>query len=114
MFDLPGGKVENGESPESAIVREIREELGITVRPIELLPVLKRSAWDYGKGVRHWVLATYRCEITEGTVQESDALRWVLIPEVSEANTLKADLELIQGWACEPVLLPKSEPEVKP
>lgn len=98
MFDLPGGKVENGEDPTEAIVRELKEELSIIVRPIELIPELRRSAWDYGKGVRHWILATYRCEIIEGEPICGENLKWIAVSEVNEKNTLAADLAIIRKF----------------
>lgn len=109
MFDLPGGKVENGESPRDAIVRELQEELGVTVEPLGLLPELKQSAWDYGKGVRHWILATYRCRIVDGEPRFGENLRWLSYADISESNTLAADLSIIRKY-----LAPLPEPEAQP
>jgi 8-oxo-dGTP diphosphatase len=97
MWDLPGGKVECGETPEVAIIREMAEELGIAVEPAYLVPYLPISTWVYPDGQRrHWILAAYRCQIFAGEPECSSRLQWVDVKYLSPASILKADLELIR------------------
>jgi 8-oxo-dGTP diphosphatase len=96
MWDLPGGKVENGESPRNALIREIREELGVIVNPIELLPTLETSVWTYPDGrTLHWVLAIYRCTL-DGEPTLTERLQWKRIDGLTEAEVLAPDLRAIK------------------
>ena len=97
-WDLPGGKVECGETPESAIQREIKEELGITVHPMKMIPWLPISTWKYPDGEeRHWILAAYVCSIeSENDPVLSDTLRWFTLDEVNRIDILAADLQLLR------------------
>ena len=96
MWDLPGGKVECGESPAQAIVREIREELGVEVTVERMLPDLATSTWKYPDGEqRHWILAAFVCHIFSGTVEETDTLRWIPLGEIRNIAILEADWCLI-------------------
>src|SRR5271155_103497 len=52
-WELPGGKIEFGETPEQAIVGEIREELGITVVPRRMFPYLHTNLWEYEHAIQH-------------------------------------------------------------
>jgi 8-oxo-dGTP diphosphatase len=62
-WELPGGKIEFGETPEKAIVREIEEELGLKIIPHRLLPYLHTNLWEYPHVSTHVVLAGYECEL---------------------------------------------------
>jgi 8-oxo-dGTP diphosphatase len=73
LWEFPGGKVEPGESPESALVRELREELAVEVEVVHpLSPVI----WAYGEKVIR--LLPFRCRITEGELKalEHEQLLW--------------------------------------
>ncbi len=74
LWELPGGKVEPGETPTVAIVREIQEELGIRVGVEELLVQLEHPypTWTV-------ILAVYRVRVLEGTPQPlaSQQIRWI-------------------------------------
>jgi ADP-ribose pyrophosphatase YjhB (NUDIX family) len=72
---VPGGTVELGESLEGALVREMEEETGLTVRPLELLTVFDRIERREGRVAYHYVIADYLCEYVSGTARAgSDAL----------------------------------------
>jgi mutator protein MutT len=91
MWDLPGGKLECGETVVECLIREIAEELSICIRPTRLLPHLPTSDWVYADGERrHWVLAAYECDLISGEPACNERLQWFdmkgLPPEMLEAD----------------------------
>jgi 8-oxo-dGTP diphosphatase len=67
--------VELGEPLESALVREMQEETGLEVKPVELLTVFDRIEHRDGRVLYHYVIADYLCEYVSGTARAgSDAL----------------------------------------
>ncbi len=94
-WELPGGKVEPGESPGPALVREIAEELGCTV---EILGWLA-GAVDVD-GAHRLTVATAR--LLEGTpvaLADHDAVRWLSAGELGEVDWLEADRPFVAQLA---------------
>ena len=71
---VPGGTVELGESLEQAVVREVEEETGLRVRPLEVVTVFDRIDRDRGSVRYHFVIVDYRCTLVSGALRAgSDA-----------------------------------------
>ena len=94
LWEFPGGKSEAGELPEETLIRELREELGITVKPACLAPFTfaSHSYTDF-----HLLMPLYVCRRWEGTPAplEHAALKWVRPKDLVGYAMPAADLPLI-------------------
>lgn len=96
LWEFPGGKVEPGERPEAALIRELREELGIEVSESCLAPfVFASHAYDSF----HLLMPLYLCRRWDGVVaaREHDALAWVKPVKLSAYPMPPADEPLV-AW----------------
>ncbi len=95
-WELPGGKIEFGETPDKAIVREIQEELGFKVIPRRLLPYLHTNLWEYPHVSTHVVLAGYECEVAGPEIPAlGPEARWCNPNEIDFDETLPGTREFI-------------------
>jgi ADP-ribose pyrophosphatase YjhB (NUDIX family) len=96
-WSLPGGMLELGESLTDGVAREVREETGLTVEPVELIELLDRI-YHVGERVRyHYVIADYLCRVAGGALRASsdaDAARWVDRAEWNSPDAAKGELQL--------------------
>lgn len=64
-WELPGGKIEFGESPEETVKREVLEETGFVVEVKKLIPYSNVSVWKYKECLQHTVVFSYICELKD-------------------------------------------------
>lgn len=91
-WEFPGGKIEPGEIPEEAIVREIKEELDTEVEVIELLDTVE---YDYPNF--HLSMGCFICKIKSGdlVLKEHEAAKWLTKDTLGSVEWLPADMGLV-------------------
>jgi 8-oxo-dGTP diphosphatase len=98
LWEFPGGKVENGERPEDTLIRELHEELGITIREACLAPLAFAS---HAYADFHLLMPLYVCRRWDGTVaaREGQRLAWVRPNRLREYPMPPADEPLVSHLA---------------
>ncbi len=91
-WEFPGGKTEPGETPEEALVREIREELDAGISVDEFLMTVD---YDYPKF--HLTMDCFICHVLAGhlTLLEHSAAKWLPMDQLGSVKWLPADLEVV-------------------
>lgn len=94
LWEFPGGKLDAGERPEPALIRELEEELGISVKEACLAPLTFAS---YAYPEFHLLMPLYICRRWEGTViaREGQALKWLRPGKLRDLAMPPADEPLI-------------------
>jgi 8-oxo-dGTP diphosphatase len=90
LWEFPGGKVEQGEEPEEAVIRELKEELGIEIARADLEPLTFAS---HAYPDFHLLMPLYLCSRWRGTIValEGQELRWVRPQELARVEMPPAD-----------------------
>jgi 8-oxo-dGTP diphosphatase len=97
LWSLPGGRVEPGEDDATALVREMAEETGLTVRPGPLVGRVRRS----GPGGCVYDIADYRCERLGGELRAGDDAadaRWVDAADLAALPLVPGLLDVLAEW----------------
>ncbi len=94
LWEFPGGKVEPGETPENALIRELQEELGIDTWASCLAPLTFAS---HRYADFHLLMPLFACRKWDGIVQprEGQALKWVHARDLADYPMPPADVPLI-------------------
>jgi len=96
LWEFPGGKLREGESAEESIIREIREELGISIKPLELLEPVVHHYPDRSIKLIPVVCDLKESEMANIHLAEHDRFGWIDLDGLDEMDWLEADLGIVE------------------
>lgn len=93
QWEFPGGKVESGETPQQALIREIQEELDVKIEVGELIDTI-----EYDYPTFHLSMDCFWCVVTDGEIilKEAEAAKWLDKDELYSVDWLPADIAIIE------------------
>ena len=94
-WEFPGGKVESNETPEAAIVREIREELNADIEVTGFLTTVEHDYPNF-----HLSMDCFWARLAEGTemkLLEHEAAKWLSIEDINSVDWLPADIKVVEA-----------------
>ncbi len=96
-WEFPGGKIEEGEQPEEALVREIQEELEVEIKVIEKIATI-----EYTYPAFHLSMQCFLCDLLdeEITLTQHDEAKWLTKDSIDEVEWLPADIEVLEQVKC--------------
>jgi ADP-ribose pyrophosphatase YjhB (NUDIX family) len=104
-WSLPGGLLEVGESLTEGVKREVREETGLVVEPVELIELIDKIHREDNRVRYHYVIADYLCRVAGGVLRaasDADAVRWVERAEWNSHSALSLEPIMVRvieaGW----------------
>ena len=94
MWEFPGGKLEAGETPQQAIVREIKEELDVKISVGELIQTIEYDYPDF-----HLSMAVYECELLSTEIKQKvhKGMKWLLPKDMMSLDWAQADVPVAQA-----------------